>query len=211
MLELGERDVDQCMQRMKNFYYVPKTVKNIIRDEFACRSCKYIPLKAKLCNCCKGIYCDICSDKLFTCNNRECADKNKVLATTTREEGFEGIGVLYQYIQEQDTVIRLIEKSELFPDQQNGDLDDDQDPKLDQPKKKVIEYKLDKSIVDSINKLVMCICCNGKFITPKDVRIHLADKCPLVEINCKFCFKNYPRKDFANETIHLCHESVLGI
>jgi len=63
---------------------------------------------------------------------------------------------------------------------------------------KIYRFSVDKTTVDNIAKKRLCIYCKETFETIKDLHLHLKKECQNVLINCKFCFKDYERKDFTN-------------
>lgn len=114
MLILSQAEVDKHVEMLNFFYFVVNKEDPNITEKHACRNCKHLPIRSLNCKTCKGVYCEFCSQKLFTCINAECPDKNKVLATENRGDDFEGRQELFTWIQTHETVIKYIPKDLLI-------------------------------------------------------------------------------------------------
>lgn len=115
MLVLQEADVTKQVAMLNHFYFVVSKPDKKITEKHACRNCKHLPIRSLQCKTCKCVFCEVCSQKLFTCINAECPDKNKVLATEQRGDDFEGRQDLFGWIQSNDTIIKFIPKDLLIP------------------------------------------------------------------------------------------------
>lgn len=71
-----------------------------------------------------------------------------------------------------------------------------------------IQFALDKAIVEAIQRVRFCQYCKNKFDNLKALSEHLTADCPNAPIKCRFCSKNYGRKDLTNEEVHKCQDSI---